>query len=266
MFKQGFSQTHRHPRIIAYPLILDWLFLLTALILTDITLTRIWSVELVIGPTLPTVDQLLADINSFTGIEIEAAIANVGFLSLLAVLFLIWMAVSIVTEAGYFYLIWRGVNGEYTDLQAFLQGGSKFWFRFFLLYLLVFALILGLGIIGAIVIVPFGIAGLILMAIGVLIIRLLFIYLEFTIVAEDTGIFDGIGQSYELFKASRFSDVFGFIVVMGLTTGALGLSVNLIAEPFFLFLISPIFVYVVTGFMFTLMMLMMKARDNLYGT
>lgn len=265
MFKQGFSNMHDHLRILAYPLILDWLFLLTALTVTGMTLTRTWSVELVVGPTLPTVDQLMADANSLLGVEVEAAMANPGFFSILIVLFLIWMAVSIFMEAGYFYLIWRGANDESTDLQTFLQGGKTFWFRFFLLYLLIFALILGLGLIGAIVIVPFGIVGLILMALGVLVVRLLFIYLEFTIIAEDTGIFDGIGQSYELFKASRFSELIGFTVVMALTTGALGLSVNVVAEPYFLFLTAPVFVYVVTGFMFTLMQLMMKARQNLYA-
>lgn len=262
MFDKGFAAAKQHWRIVLYPLLFDWLTILFAATTVGITMSRTFGIEFVIGPVLPTVEGLMTETNSLLG-NFEAFSGDMNITWLMITLFLIWLILAVFIEGGYYHLIWRGINGKSVDVRSFLNGGKQFWLRFFLLSLLVMFLVFVGAVAGSVLMYFLGTFGFVLTVIIAVLVRVVLIYLEFVIVAEDSGVFESIDRAYQLFKASTLSDVIGFAFLMGLATAALGLALNLIAEPWLLPVAAPVFIFVLTGFLFTLMFMMENARMRL---
>ncbi|AOM82213.1 hypothetical protein [Salisediminibacterium beveridgei] len=262
MFGKGFSKAKQHWCIVLYPLLFDWLTILIATVTVGITMSRSFATDFAIGPQLPTVEGLLTETNSLLmNYEAFAQEMNGGWLMM--AVFLIYLIIAVFIEGGYYYLIWRGINGESVDVRTFLSGARKFWLRFFLLGLLVMFLVFVAGFAGLLLMHYFATFGFVLTLIVIVLVRVVMIYLEFVLVTEDTWVIESIDRAYHLFKASKLSDVIGFALLMGATSAAFGLALNLIAEPWLLPVAAPVVIFVLTGFLFTLMFMMDDARMRL---
>ncbi|AOM81516.1 hypothetical protein [Salisediminibacterium beveridgei] len=263
MILNGFSLAREKWQVLLYPAVLDLISLVFTFGVAGYSMQQTVTYQIVsIGPLFPSINDILTEPNELLAMNVEMNVPGAGITAGLLLFLLLFMFVGVLVEAGFFHLIWQGAsgNGDVT-FENFLTGAKRFWVRFLLLYVLLIVLL----IVPLILMSFFGLFGLILVGIGVLILRVMFIYLEFTIIADDIGIFDAIGQSFAYFKETG-GELIVLLFAMAAATALIGFIVNYLAMPALVILMTPVYLFVVTGFMFALALMLEKARSLVFPT
>ncbi|WP_274649230.1 hypothetical protein [Paenibacillus humicola] len=154
--------------------------------------------------------------------------------SLLGVLLYLalYLAVQSFLQGGYVGLLCDASNGRKLSMAQFAAYGRRFFFRFLLLNIVVFAF---LFIVGAIFTLILMVPGMILFFVLFLVLRVLFLYLEFTMVAEDCSLSEAFSRSRAYFR-SRTPSTLPLVGAAVLVNVIAGLVVNALWLPF-LFLV-----------------------------
>lgn len=261
MITKGFVLAREKWQVLLYPAFLDLISLVFTFGVAGYSMQQTVTYQIfAIGPSLPSINDILAEPNELLGMNVELGVPGAGATAGILLFLLVFIFIGIFIEAGFFHLIWQGAagNGDISFSQ-FIDGAKRFWVRFLLLYVLLIVLL----IVPLILMSFFGFFGLILVGVGVLILRVVFIYLEFTIIADDIGIFDALGQSFAYFKQTG-GEIIVLLFAMAAATALIGFIINYAALPFLVILMTPVYLFVVTGFMFALALMLEEARRAVY--
>ncbi|QHT62700.1 hypothetical protein GXP70_23785 [Paenibacillus lycopersici] len=176
--------------------------------------------------------QLNADGGFHAGSVAAALLAAVAFLLIQAFF-----------QGGYIGLLREAASERPVSMNVFGRYGRRFFGRFLLLNLLVLGLMLVLG--GLALFVLQGL-GAIISVIAFLILRIWFVYLEFTLVARNCTILEAFPLALRSFR-NRTGGTSGLIVKAIVLNVLFGLLINALWVSFFFFLLLFLYDYIFAG-------------------
>jgi hypothetical protein len=169
-------------------------------------------------------------------------IAGVGGLSGSSALgVLVYLALFLVLQAllqgGYIGLLYEATNGRKLSMASFIAYGRRFFGRFLLLDIVVLVV---LFLIGGLATMALRTPGVILFAIVSLLLRVLFLFLEFTLVAENCTILEAFYRSRDAFRR-RTPITLPLVAVAVIVNVIAGLLVNALWHPFFFLILLIVY-------------------------
>ncbi|SER81160.1 hypothetical protein [Salipaludibacillus aurantiacus] len=248
MIGQGFHTLHSNLKVALYPILIDLTSIIAAVLLGGYHAVSQLSLQLSVAPGLPSLDNAFSEQISLFTFQIDGQLPAFFTPGLMLIVFLLLFVIGIAVEAGFIGLLHRGVTNKETSFKSFLQFGKKFWFRYLGLILLillaslpVWALSIGLGL-----------PGIILSFIALVLLRVMFIYWEFTLIVDDLTVIDALSKSYKYFKRG-ISDTLAVLFIMGLTNTIFGLILSQVPVLPALIVGIILYGYIMTALLFSLM-------------
>ncbi|RAP74776.1 hypothetical protein [Paenibacillus montanisoli] len=148
----------------------------------------------------------------------------------------LFLVVQSFLQSGYIGLLQDAAAGHSLSMRSFASYGSRFFGRFLMLNLLVMVFLLALGGATAFLQLP----GAILMIVVFLWLRVLFLYLEYTIIADDCTIAEAFSRSRETFRR-RSPATMSLVILMFMINIVAGFLVNYLWFPLFFLLFLVVY-------------------------
>ncbi|UCZ53696.1 hypothetical protein LGQ02_02605 [Bacillus shivajii] len=246
MIYKGFKTLTEYTSIALYPIMIDFLSFMIAFIVYGFHYHSTISFKFSINPGLPSISDLLENPNVIHSVNFSLDGANsLGSFSLLIIFMFIFLA---FIEGGFIGLLHKGARGEDANFHIFLRYGKKHWLDFIVVLIIQLALLFVLFI----MMVPFMIPGIFFGMFLLFVLRILFIFWEFTIVTDELRPIDALKKSRFYFK-TRIPETFGVIFSILIFNLISGLIINQMSSPIFYMIFIIMYGYVATGFQFALM-------------
>ena len=247
---------HRNAIIFIYPIVYDLLALSLGLYLMGFNGQTMFSSKLILEMGFPSVSHisnipLLAnqvyffngpvDITVFTGIVVVSLIVIGAFL-----------------QGGYIHSLYAiGKNGKYSSVE-FVKYGKKNWLQFILLGVIMYFLKISLT---AFLVIFFSTIGGFVALIALLVLRIVFIYLEFTIVLDKLPIPEALKKSRHYF-AKSFLPTSITVVIMYIISLSLSIILHKIWSPIFVIAMILFYAYIMTLIQMVFMTILSRARKE----
>jgi hypothetical protein len=155
----------------------------------------------------------------------------------------VYLAIQSFLQGGYIGLLYGAANGRRLAMGHFAACGSRFFVRFLLLNILVLAFLFSLG---GLATIALKMLGGILFILVFLLLRVLFLFLEFTIVAEDCSILEAFYRSRDAFRR-RTPLTLPLVAAAVVVNVVAGLLVNALWHPFFFLILLVVYDIVGAG-------------------
>ncbi|WP_018757457.1 hypothetical protein [Paenibacillus terrigena] len=256
LLQRAFVQILRYPMLILCPIILDLIAYLLGGALVGFIGTSSLSYRLILEMGLPSVSHL---------INIPLLPNQLQFMNIPGVPTIGWAAVVLMlllmtfAQGGYIGILWQASIGEPASIRGFIREGKVYWIRFIFLYLMI---MFAKTAVTTLLVMLFQGIGLFLSLLVFIVLRILFIYLEFTIVVDRSQLDAALRRSRQYFKQSRLKTmvlVFCLFVVSGL----LSTLIHQLWSPYAILAGIVIGAYVVSVIQLALMMVLSQVRAQL---
>ena len=269
LFNDSIERIRSNPKILIIPLLYN-LFLYIYFLMGDFKLTRDFNLSFTLPSIPPQITQVIEVelprlqelILGRLGLPGELTYEElINFFTIpntfyLVISLLILGMIASFIQSGFLGLIKADFRGNKATLSGFMDNARYFFIRLFLtklLYfvaaLLIISLIMVIFLTGGSAESPHltNIGGILLimgaLLVGFLIIILLLVFHEFSIVEDDTGVFDGIRRSYITVKTNLIKTIKNLFLV-ALMMAIVGMLTQLVAM---LSLLLSIFIYIPVG-------------------
>ncbi|MBM7566830.1 hypothetical protein [Paenibacillus sacheonensis] len=232
------------PLLVGLPVAIDGLSALTGILMNGFHGSPHLAFKLALQMGLPSVSAVTeqrfmagtVQMNADGGLSAGSAAAAV--LVLLA-----FLLVQAFFQGGYIGLLRQAANERSISLRVFYAYGMRFFGRFLLLNLLVLALLLVGGGLAVYVLHGFGA---VVSLLAFLILRVWFVYLEFTLVSENCSILQAFPRALRAF-GDRTGATTSLIVKAVMLNILFGLLINAVWISFFFFLLLFLYDYIFAG-------------------
>ncbi|MCT1398522.1 hypothetical protein M4D81_05820 [Paenibacillus sp. p3-SID867] len=221
--KKTFRLLFRNPLIIMYPIILDALSFIIGLMIVGFIGVPSLSIRLILEMGIPSVSYVsnipqLINQMQFMGdtISVRAWIPVIFMLLLMA-----------FAQGGYIASLRNVVEGRPISIGQFMKDGKKYAVRFIFLFMIITA---AKTAITTLLAAFLGVIGLFLSLVVFVILRIIFIYVEYCIVVNQLTIDAAFRQSRRYFQASSFNTS-GLIIVMMISSGVISLLLHYLWSP-----------------------------------
>lgn len=251
-FKRGFSLAIKH-----YPLFLIAVVFDLLRIRDIMQRYQDFNIKFTIPSSLPSLTQVLPDVateSGFYGSVTLSAIFGGGFF--LVVYYLVFLFVNAYLKGGYLGCILVGLRGGDVNIDCFLHNAGKYFSRFLAQSLIFLAaasilglLILNLGFLSFVFLLVFLAA------------FFLFALWDYSLVAEDMGVVDAAEKSWHLFLNNPVG-IISFLLPILLITGGFSILANYLATTPLVVLAMIVYVFLGTGFIFSLMSYYLEIKDQ----
>lgn len=230
--KKTFRLLFRNPLIIMYPIILDALSFIIGLMIVGFIGAPSLSIRLILEMGIPSVSYVsnipqLINQMQFMGdtISVRAWIPVIFMLLLMA-----------FAQGGYIASLRNVVEGSPISIGQFMKDGKKYAVRFIFLFMIITA---AKTAITTLLAAFLGVIGLFLSLVIFLVLRIIFIYVEYCIVVNQLNVDAAFRQSRRYFQASSFNTS-GIIIVMMISSGVISLLLHYLWSPAAVVLAIPI--------------------------
>ncbi|MEC0242813.1 hypothetical protein P4H66_23665 [Paenibacillus dokdonensis] len=230
--KKSFRLLFRNPLIIIYPIILDALSFIIGLMIVGFIGVPSLSVRLILEMGIPSVSYVsnipqLINQMQFMGdtVTVRAWIPVILMLLLMA-----------FAQGGYIASLRNIVEDTPISMGQFMKDGKKHWVRFIFLFMIITA---AKTAITTLLAAFLGIIGVFLSLIIFVVLRFIFIYVEYCIVVDQLNIDAAFRQSRRYFQASSYNTS-GIIIVMMISSGVISLLLHYLWSPAALVMAIPI--------------------------
>ncbi|MEC0206647.1 hypothetical protein P4H39_28990 [Paenibacillus lautus] len=221
--KKTFRLLFRNPLIIIYPIILDALSFIIGLIIVGFIGAPSLSIRLILEMGIPSVSYVsnipqLINQMQFMGdtISVRAWIPVIFMLLLMA-----------FAQGGYIASLRNVVEGRPISIGQFMTDGKKYAVRFIFLFMIITA---AKTAITTLLAAFLGVIGLFLSLVVFVILRIIFIYVEYCIVVNQLTVDAAFRQSRRYFQASSLNTS-GIIIVMMISSGVISLLLHYLWSP-----------------------------------
>jgi len=237
--EKGLSLARKH-----YPLVLMALGL-DILQLGDIMRrTRGFHFKFTIPTAVPSLTQVLPDVQSGGGLSVNLPFGFAGGAALVAAMALLLLAPYL--KGGFLGCVLAGVRGEAVDTETFFRNAGRYFLRFIQQFLVLLVAVL--------IAAPFL---LVLAPLAVLIVMVASFYLlfwDYSIVVEDTGVIEAARTSWNLVLANT-GEVFSFVLSVALLAAVFSIVANFLvgASPVTAALAVGAYAYLGTAAVFAVM-------------
>ncbi|GEM_PF-2042772 len=246
MITRAFSALSRNLYLIIIPILMDLASFIFALVTTGFWGESKVSLKLALDVGLPSISSIFDQNVLVSGVNIDQAGALPGGIALILVL--LFALLGAYFEAGFIGLLHEVAKDNVPSLDTFVNYAKRFWLRFLGLRLIIFVFTL-LGVFLAMLL---SIIGVIAFLVIFLILRIKYIYWEFTMVSEDMGISEAFSRS-RMHYENRNSELSSIIISILVANFIAALIVNLLWTPVVVFISIPIYCYVATALQLALM-------------
>lgn len=240
MVNRAFSALNRNLGLVLIPVLLDLVFFILGMMATGFWGDAQLSIKVILDVGLPSISAILEH-------DILAG-SLVGADSPVVFLFILSLLMGAFAEAGFVGLLYEIAREKVPALGSFVSYGKRFWLRFLGLRLLVAAV----SIAGLLLAMLLSIVGLIAYMIIFIILRIKYIYWEFTMLSEDMGITDAFRRSRMLYD-SRTPELSKVIIAILVANFLLAVVVNALWSPTIVVIFIPIYCYVASALQLALM-------------
>jgi hypothetical protein len=230
--KKTFRLLVRNPLIIMYPIILDALSFIIGLMIVGFIGVPSLSIRLILEMGIPSVSYVsnipqLINQMQFMGdtVSVRAWIPVIFMLLLMA-----------FAQGGYIASLRNVVEGSPISIGQFMKDGKKYAVRFIFLFMIITA---AKTAITTLLAAFLGIIGLFLSLVIFVVLRIIFIYVEYCIVVDQLNVDAAFRQSRRYFQASSFNTS-AIIIVMMISSGLISLLLHYLWSPAALIIAIPI--------------------------
>lgn len=230
--KKTFRLLFKNPLIIMYPIILDALSFIIGLIIVGFIGVPSLSIRLILEMGIPSVSYVsnipqLINQMQFMGdtISVRAWIPVIFMLLLMA-----------FAQGGYIASLRNVVEGSPISIGQFMKDGKKYAVRFIFLFMIITA---AKTAITTLLAAFLGVIGLFLSLVIFVVLRVIFIYVEYCIVVNQLNVDAAFRQSRRYFQASSFNTS-GIIFVMMISSGVISLLLHYLWSPAAVIIAIPI--------------------------
>jgi len=215
MLFTAIRNVHYQGKIFLYPIILDILALATGIYLVGFIGKPMFSIKLILEMGLPSV----SDISNISLFANQATILNELDVVYLYVVFIVIILVMLRAffQGGYIQFLSNIIKEKKFSFKQFIHAGRKYWLQFMLLEIVIYLLKICLA---SFLLLFFPLAGSAFTLFFLIGFRIIFIYLEFTIVEDNVSIPAAIKKSRKYYFKS-FYPTTTLIIVMYLLTSLL---------------------------------------------
>ncbi|MEK3889998.1 hypothetical protein [Bacillus sp. FSL K6-3431] len=252
---KAFGNIHRHYTLLLYPILFDLLSLVIGCSIIGFYGKEIVSIRLILEMGLPSVSHL-ANIPLFANnLEfLNAAVDKPTYTWLVVVIMII---IGAFLQGGYISFLYAVVMNKSFRFSQFLNEGKKYWLQFIFLEVIVF-----LGKIGvtAFLVLFFNIIGVFASLAFFMFLRIIFIYLEFSIVVDYVSIASAMKRSRSYLKQSLIVSL-ALIVVMYAVSSGISLLVHMFWSPYIIIGSILVYAYVMSVIQMALMSVICKVRN-----
>ncbi len=247
MISRAFSTLNRNLGLVLVPVLMDLASFALGMMTVGFWGQSKLSLKLALNVGLPSISAILEQ-NVLAG-EITLGLDGAGPAAATFLLAILFLFLSAFVEAGFVGLLYEVAGEKAPSLDSFVSYGKRFWLRFLGLRLLVFAF----SIIGILMAMLLSIIGLFAYMIIFIVLRVRYIYWEYTMLSEDLNVFDAFRRSRVLFDG-RAPELSSIIIAILLANFLVALIINLAWTPVTLLLFIPIYGYVASALQMALMM------------
>lgn len=242
--------------LILYPIVYDLIALVIGLSIVGFYGKDIVSIRMILEMGMPSVSHLS---------NIPLFINNMEFFNIpveippnTLIIILVAILVGAFLQGGYIGYLSSIVQDEKFSFTQFLKTGKRNWIQFIILEIIIF-----LGKIGvtAFLAIFFGIIGVFASLVFFITARIMFIYLEFSMVVDRTGIGPALKYSRSYFMKSimvTLQLVLGMYVISGL----ISLFLHYFWSPVIVISLIFIYAYIMTAIQLALMTILWKSKKG----
>lgn len=257
MITEAYEKLNRVKALVLYPIMLDFIAFLLGIAIVDFPSTSTFTLQFSLNPGLPSINHV---------IEQNVMVNNGLYFSSdpdafpMAMLFtsIFFLLIGAFIQAGFIGLLYHAIFTQgRISFQTFLKYGSRFWSRL----LLVEVIVIVVMIVGGLFTIPFGLYGIVAFLLALFILRILFIYWEFTIIVEDISVIHALKRSWQYFR-NRVPETMNVIVTILLLNLLVSFLVNSIWNIVTFVLAIFVYGYLATGLQVTLMMTLQMIMIN----
>lgn len=230
--KKTFRLLFRNPFIIIVPIILDSLSFIIGLMIVGFIGVPLLSVRLILEMGIPSVSYVsnipqLINQMQFMGdtVTVRAWIPVIFMLLLMA-----------FAQGGYIASLRNIVEGTPISMGQFMKDGKRHWVRFIFLFMIITA---AKTAITSLLAAFLGIIGIFLSLVIFVVLRFIFIYVEYCIVVDQLNVDAAFRQSRRYFQASSYNTS-GIIIVMMISSGVISLLLHYLWSPAAVMMAIPI--------------------------
>lgn len=245
MLKRAFSILNRNAGLVIIPAAGDIISLLVGLLTAGFVGAPSAAVKIVLSIGLPSITDVLD--NKYLPGASSLNFADISSVGLL--IFILFFLAGVFLEAGYIGLLYEAAVGKSPSAQSFFSYARRFWGRFLFLRIIIFLVSLLVLFTSA----ALWLAGVIVFIVAFLVLRILYIYWEFTIVSEDLDLTDAFNRSRRYYD-KRSPELSGVIISIFVLNFLAGLAVNLLWHPLAVFLGIFIYAFLAAGLQLALML------------
>ncbi|MCJ8009405.1 hypothetical protein ACFFF5_18340 [Lederbergia wuyishanensis] len=231
----AFRKVHNHYTLILIPIIYDFISLGLGLLLVGFNGKEMLSSRLILEMGIPSASHL-SNIPLFANHVDLLHISDKGH-SFSWIVIVVMIIIGAFLQGGYISFLHSIVIGNDFRFSSFLKDGRKNWIQFIFLHMIVF---LGKISVTAFLVIFFNIIGVFASLVIFLILRIIYIYLEFTIVVDRVSVAKALKLSNVYLKRSLpFS--LCLIIVMYIFSSSISLMLHRLWSP--ITIIGTIVVY-----------------------
>ncbi|MDD2211353.1 MAG: hypothetical protein PHN71_08570 [Candidatus Cloacimonetes bacterium] len=246
MINRAFSALSRNFYLILIPILMDLTSFIFALVTTGFWGESKVSLKLALDVGLPSISSIFDQNVLVSGVNINQTGALPGGIALILVLLFVLLGAYL--EAGFIGLLHEVAKDNVPSLDTFVSYAKRFWLRFLGLRLIIFVF----SLLGVFLAMLLSIIGVIAFLVIFLILRIKYIYWEFTMVSEDMGISEAFSRS-RMHYENRNPELSSIIISILVANFIAALIVNLLWTPVVVFISIPIYCYVATALQLALM-------------
>lgn len=256
MITEAYEKLSRVKGLAMYPIFFDLTAFIIGLAIVGFHGTSKFTLKFSLNTGLPSISNVVDQSLMANGMIFSTNGAAIPAVMILA--FIVFLPLGSFIQGGFIGLLYNLVFvSETVSFREFMNYGKKYWLRFLILQLIIMAVLI-LGILLAIVL---SIIGALLFLIGFFILRIHYIYWEFTIVVEDLSVREAFIKSREYFT-NRVSDTVSIILsIIGLNL-LFGILVNSMWNPVVFFISILAYGYLASGLQIALMMSLQQISIN----
>lgn len=228
-------KVHQQGMIFLYPIIVDIFALTIGLYLVGFIGEPMFSIKQILEMGFPSV----ASISSISIFANQVTLLNeleVVHTYIIAIVML-FIAIRAYFQGGYIRFLSNIIKGEKYTFKQFMRDGKKYWLQFMVLEIIIYLLKIGLA---GFLLVFFPLAGSAFTLLFLIAIRIIFIYLEFTIVEKNVSVPAAMKLSRKYYFRSFFPTTWTVIFMYLLASG---LSFLLHDQWSYLMIFSMIIIY-----------------------
>ena len=251
---EAFKKVNRNVKVIIYPILYDLISLAIGISIVGFYGKDLISIRMILEMGIPSISNLS---------NIPLLVNDIGFLAIPVEIPPITLVITIITiifgaflQGGYIGYLSSIANEETFNFKQLVKVGMRSWIQFIILEIILFFGKIGVT---AFLAIFFGIIGVFASLVFFIALRITFIYLEFTMVVDRTGIVPAIKSSRNYLMKSLMM-TFPLVIVMYIVSSLISLFLHYFWSPMVVIGLILIYAYIMTAIQLSLMMVLCKTK------